>query len=231
MKKNRIKTSAVIVAGGVGSRMKSDIPKQFMEVLGKPVIAYTINAVSLCKDIDEIVVVTLPEYIVFCKDVVDEFGFKKVSKIICGGSTRQESVYNGLCEINKDAEIVVIHDGARPLIEPDAISNSIHMAIQHGCSAVGVKMKDTIKLVSVDGYIESTADREKLWQVQTPQTFKKDIIISLYENLLDSDKVFTDDCMLAESEGYKIKMVEGSYENIKITTPQDIFIMKGLLGE
>ena len=231
MKINRFKTSAIIVAGGVGNRMNSDIPKQFLEVLGKPVIAYTINAISKCKDIDEIVLVTLPDYIVFCKDIVDEFQFSKVSKIVCGGATRQESVYNGLREMSEDTDVVVIHDGARPLIEPDVIRESVLSALEFGCAAVGVKMKDTIKVVDADGYIVSTADREKLWQVQTPQTFRKEIIKSLYEDASNSSKQFTDDCMLAESVGYRVKMIEGSYENIKITTPQDIFIMKGLLGE
>lgn len=231
MKTNRVKTSAIIVASGVGSRMKTDIPKQFLEVFGKPIIAYTINAISNCTNVDEIVVVTLPDYIVFCNDVVNEFNFKKVSKIICGGSTRQESVRNGLLELSDDTDVVVIHDGARPLVEPDIIKDSVHSALKFGCAAVGVKMKDTVKVVDSDGYILSTADREKLWQVQTPQTFKKDIILSLYKNLESSDIQFTDDCMLAEAAGYKVKIIPGSYENIKITTPQDIFIMKGLLGE
>lgn len=231
MKTNRVKTSAIIVAGGVGNRMNSDIPKQFLEVLGKPIIAYTINAISICKDIDEIVLVTLPDYIVFCKDIVDEFQFNKVSRIVCGGTTRQESVHNGLRELSDDTDVVVIHDGARPLVDPDIISESVHSTLKFGCAAVGVKMKDTIKVVDSDGYIVSTADREKLWQVQTPQTFKKDVILSLYEYASNSNEQFTDDCMLAEAAGYKVKMIEGSYENIKITTPQDIFIMKGLLGE
>jgi len=228
MSKSRVKTTAVIVAGGVGNRMNSDMPKQFIEVLGKPIIAYTINALSKCTDIDEIIIVTLPEYLVFCKDVVEHFGFTKVTKIISGGSTRQESVRNGVKEIANDTDIVVIHDGARPMIDVDTVSLCINSAIEYGCSAAGVKMKDTIKVVSNDNFIEYTADREKLWQVQTPQVFKKEIISALHEN---ADIFATDDCSLAEKAGYKVKMVEGKYENIKITTPQDIYIMKGLLGE
>lgn len=229
MKSSRVKTAAIIVAGGVGSRMNSDIPKQFVEVLGKPIIAYTINALSLCKDIDEIIIATLPDYLVFCKDIVDTFGFKKVTKIIRGGDTRQESVYNGLKEIGDNIDIVAIHDGARPMIDADTITKCINAAYEHGAAAAGVKMKDTVKVVDAAEFIEYTADREKLWQVQTPQVFKKDIICSLHANAADSNA--TDDCILAEKAGYKVKLIEGRYENIKITTPQDIYIMKGLLGD
>ena len=229
MKRGRVKTTAIIVAGGVGNRMNSDIPKQFIEVLGKPIIAYTINSLSKCHEIDNIIIVTLSDYLVFCKDVVEEFGFKKVSKIVRGGKTRQESVLNGLKELDDDVDIVVIHDGARPMIDEETISSCIESACEFGCAAVGVKTKDTLKLVNCDGFIEGTADRENLWQVQTPQVFRKDIIVSVHASA--DDKTATDDCMLAENAGYKVKMVEGKYENIKITTPQDIYIMKGLLGE
>lgn len=231
MRKSRVKVAAIIVAGGVGSRMNSDIPKQFVDVLGKPIISYTINSISKCDAIDEIIIVTLPDYLVFCKDIVDVFGFKKVSKIICGGATRQESVYNGLKEIGDDVDIVVIHDGARPLIDTDTVAKCISAACEYGCSAAGVKMKDTVKVVNDNCFIEYTADREKLWQVQTPQVFKKDIIYSLHTQAAENGFSATDDCILAENAGYKVMMVEGLYENIKITTPQDIFIMKGLLGD
>lgn len=231
MKRSRVKATAIIVAGGVGNRMNSDIPKQFIEVMGKPIIAYTINSLSKCDEISEIIIVTLNDYLVFCKDIVDEFAFKKVSKIVCGGKTRQESVFNGLKEIDDNVDIVVIHDGARPMIDPETVSECIANACEFGCAAVGVKTKDTLKVVSPDGFIESTADREKLWQVQTPQVFKKDIICSVHIEAAANINTATDDCMLAENAGYKIKMVEGKYENIKITTPQDVYIMKGLLGE
>lgn len=230
MKRGDFKVTAIVVAGGVGNRMNSDIPKQFIDVMGKPIIAYTINSLSKCSLIDEIIVVTLQEYLVYMKDVVDAFGFKKVAKIVCGGSSRQESVYNGLKEVSDDTDIVAIHDGARPMIDDGVISECIIAAKEFGCAAVGVKMKDTIKSVDSNGFIEFTADREKLWQVQTPQIFKKEIICSLHEKYIENP-ISTDDCFLAEQDGYKVKMVEGKYENIKITTPQDIHIMKGLLGE
>ena len=229
MRRNRIKTVAIIVAGGVGSRMNSDIPKQFVEVLGKPIIAYTINSFSKCNDIDEIIIVTHKDYLVFTKDIVDAFGFKKVTKIVCGADSRQSSVYKGLQELDDDAQIVAIHDGARPMISTSVISNCISAAQEYGCAAVGVKMKDTIKAVDDEGFIKGTVDREKLWQIQTPQVFKKDIILDLHSSNVNC-ALATDDCILAELAGYKVKIVDGDYENIKITTPQDIYIMEGLLG-
>ena len=230
MKKTCLKATAIIVAGGTGSRMGSEIPKQFLEVLGKPVISYTLNAFSKCDEITDIIIVTLPEYLMYCKDIVDTFGFKKVRTIVPGGCNRCESVRNGLKEVKDDCEIVAVHDGVRPMIEPKVISNAIITASEYGCAAVGVKMKDTIKVADNNGFISHTADRDMLWQIQTPQVFKKDIINALYEDFSNDSIVATDDCFLAEQAGYKIKIVEGSYENIKITTPQDIYIMKGLLG-
>jgi len=230
MKKAFNKSTAIVVASGTGSRMGSEIPKQFIEVMGKPIISYTLNSLSKCSDIDDIIIVTLPEYLVYCKDVVDAFNFKKVSKIVCGGQTRSQSVFNGLNELDDSCDMVVIHDGVRPLIDSDTISKCISAAVRYDCAAVGVRMKDTIKFVD-DGFIEGTVDREKLWQIQTPQVFKKDLILSFYKNADINSISATDDCALAERAGYKIKIVKGKYENIKITTPQDIFIMKGLLGE
>lgn len=230
MKKICLNTTAIIVAGGTGSRMGSEIPKQFIEVMGKPIISYTINAFSKCDEVTDIIIVTLPEYLVYCKDIVDSFNFKKVSKIVSGGNSRSESVYNGLKELKDDCQIVAIHDGVRPMITPETVSATVSAAFEYGCAAVGVRMKDTIKVADDNGFIKHTADRDKLWQIQTPQTFKKNIIKSLYENYLKNGHTATDDCFIAEQAGYKIKIVEGSYENIKITTPQDIYIMKGLLG-
>lgn len=231
MKKSSVKTTAIVVAGGTGSRMGCEVPKQFIEIAGKPILAYTLNALSKCELITDIIIVTLPDYIVFCKDIVDAFGFNKVSKIVSGGDTRSRSVFNGIKEVGDDCDIIAIHDGVRPLIDPDTVSACINSANECGCAAVGVKMKDTVKVCDGDGFIEGTADREKLWMIQTPQAFKKDIIYTLHKEANEKNLSYTDDCLLAETKGYKIKIVEGKYENIKVTTPQDIYIMKGLVGE
>lgn len=231
MKKSSFNATAIVVAGGTGTRMGGDIPKQFIEVFGKPIISYTLNALSKCTDIRDIIIVTLPEYIVYCNDIVNTFGFDKVKKIVCGGDSRSRSVFNGLKEVEDDCNIVAIHDGVRPLIDCDTVSACIRSAAEYGCAAVGVKMKDTVKVCDEKGFIKGTADREKLWMIQTPQVFKKDIIYALHQEANEKKLSYTDDCLLAEAKGYKLKIVEGKYENIKITTPQDIYIMKGLIGE
>ena len=226
-KKKREKISALIVAGGVGSRMGADIPKQFVEVLGKPVIAYTIDAFECNKDVDEIVIVTLEDYIVFCKDVVDSFNFSKVKSIISGGKTRQESVYNGLKEIT--GEYVLIHDGARPLVSQAVITSCINTLLSGCACAVGVKVNDTLKIADNDKVIKSTPDRAHMYAVQTPQCFKTEEIIKAHKSAAESGFSGTDDAMLYERIDGKIKISEGDYSNIKITTPIDIAVMEAYL--
>ena len=226
-KKKEKKISALIVAGGVGNRMGSDVPKQFIEVLGKPVIAYTIEAFEKSDCIDEIVIVTLEDYIVFCKDIVDSFGFSKVKSIISGGKTRQESVYNGLKEIT--GEYVLIHDGARPLVSQEVIKNCVYTVTTYGACAVGVKVNDTLKIADDNKIIKGTPDREHIYAIQTPQCFKTEEIISAHKSAMESGFSGTDDAMLYERLGGNIKIVYGDYSNIKITTPIDIAVMEAYL--
>lgn len=226
-KKKKPKVSALIVAGGVGNRMGASVPKQFIEVLGKPVIAYTLDAFSNNNDIDEIVVVTLEEYIVFCKDIVEAFGFKKVKSIICGGATRQESVYNGLLEVT--GEYVLIHDGARPLVSQGVINECIATVISKSACAVGVKVKDTLKIADDEKIIKATPDREHIYAIQTPQCFKTEDILNAHKVAIETSFFGTDDAVLYEKIGGKIMIVEGEYTNIKITTPIDLAVMETYL--
>lgn len=229
-RKKSAPVSAIVVAGGKGERMGGEVPKQFMEVMGKPVLSYTIHALSACPEISEIIIVTLGDYLVFCKDLVDEFRFQKVSKIICGGKQRQDSVYNGLLELSEDVRYVAVHDGVRPLVEPGIVSACIAAAKQHGAAAAAVKSKDTVKITDNEQMITATADRETLWFVQTPQVFERELLLEAHRSAIEAQVHATDDCMLVERLGRPIKLVEGNYENIKITTPQDLFIMEGLLN-
>lgn len=226
-KKKKEKISALIVAGGVGSRMGADIPKQFLEILGKPVIAYTIEAFEKSDCIDEIVIVTLEEYIVYLKDIADSFGFSKVKKIVAGGSTRQESVYKGLMEIT--GEYVLIHDGARPLVSQEVIENCVCTVTTNSACAVGVKVNDTLKIADDNKFITATPDREHIYSIQTPQCFKTEEIINAHESALKSGFSGTDDAVLYERLGKKVKIVEGDYSNIKITSPIDISIAEAYL--
>lgn len=212
----------VIVAAGTGSRMKKDINKQFIKLNDKEIIAHTIDKFYNNKNIDDIVVVIREdeeEY--FNENIKDKYGFTNL-KIAYGGKERQDSVFNGIKSLNKECEIVLIHDGARPFVTNDIIKRSIKEASEHNAIVVGVKVKDTIKVVSDNGNIMDTPDRSYLWCVQTPQVFKYDIITKAYEDAYDKDYYGTDDAMLVERIGYNVKMIEGSYNNIKITTQEDL---------
>lgn len=212
----------VIVAAGTGSRMKKDINKQFIKLNNKEILAHTIDKFYNNENIDDIVVVIKKdeeEY--FNKNIKDKYGFINI-KLAYGGNERQDSVFNGIKLLKKECDIVLIHDGARPFVTDDIIKKSINEANNHNAIVVGVKVKDTIKVVNDDGNIVDTPNRSYLWAVQTPQVFKYDIITKAYEYAYNNNYYGTDDAMLVERIGYNVKMIEGSYNNIKITTQEDL---------
>jgi 2-C-methyl-D-erythritol 4-phosphate cytidylyltransferase len=212
----------IIVAAGTGSRMKKDINKQFIKLNSKEIIAYTIDKFYNNENIDDIVVVIKKdeeEY--FTENIINKYKFENI-KIAYGGAERQDSVYNGIKKLEKNCNIVLVHDGARPFITSNIIKNSIEQAKEHNAVVVGVKVKDTIKVVSEDGNIVDTPNRSYLWSVQTPQVFKYEIITKAYQDAYNNNYYGTDDAMLVERIGYNVKMVEGSYDNIKITTQEDL---------
>ncbi|MBP3906617.1 MAG: 2-C-methyl-D-erythritol 4-phosphate cytidylyltransferase [Peptostreptococcaceae bacterium] len=212
----------VIVAAGSGSRMKRDINKQFIKLDGKEIIAYTIEKFYKSEDIDDIVIVIKEnEEKYFIENIINKYGFDNI-KLAYGGKERQDSVYNGIKKLNRNCEIVLIHDGARPFVNEDIIKNSIEEAKENNAVVVGVPVKDTIKVVDSDGNIVDTPNRSLLWSVQTPQSFKYEIITKAYEYAYSNDYYGTDDAMLVEHIGYNVKMIEGSYDNIKITTEEDL---------
>ena len=222
-----MKITAVIVAGGKGTRMGADKNKVFLKILGREVLYYTISAFEKNDKIDDIIVVTGKNDIEECQILVDKYGIKKVSYITEGGATRQESVMNGLKKA--EADIVLIHDGARALVTDDEINNSVADCIKFSAAAVGVKCKDTLKSADNDGFIAGTVDREKTFMIQTPQVFYLDKILDMHQKALDENFVATDDCMIAEHYGVKIKISDGSYDNIKLTTPEDMIIGERIL--
>ena len=228
-KQPKPKISAVIVAAGNGARMGTDCPKQFLTVFDKPIIAYTLQKFCDCDYVDSIVLVTQSDYIPLCRRICTSYGFDKVKVITEGGATRRESVANGLAQLPDDCEYVMIHDGARPLIDADMLEKSVTAAIENGAAAVGVRVKDTIKYSDDGKYITQTVDRSRLWQIQTPQMFEKNLIVGCHDRAARENIDATDDCMLAEKCGVKVAIVEGKYENIKITSPADLYIMQGLL--
>ena len=218
--KENIYVSAVIVSAGNSTRM-GGINKQFLEINNMPVIAHTIKAFDSLDAINEIVVVTRECDIADVVSLIEKYNFKKVSSVVSGGETRQLSVYNGVINTSHSADYVAIHDGARPLVSDSVIINTLNNAFEFDAAATGVKVKDTVKVVDVNDNIVDTPDRTYMRFIQTPQIFKKSLYIDAV-NTVENSKNFTDDCMLLEAYGKKVKFVDGDYENIKITTPEDV---------
>ena len=220
----------VIVAAGTGSRMNMGINKQFIKLEGKEIIAYTIEKFYNNSNIEDIVVVVKEdESEFFKKEILDKYNFKNV-KIAYGGKERQDSVYNGLKLLDEKCDVVLIHDGARPFVSDKIIDKSIEEAKEHKAIVVGVPVKDTIKVIDNDKNMVDTPNRSVLWAVQTPQTFDYNILIDAYKDAFKNKFYGTDDAMLVERIGYKVKMLEGSYNNIKITTQEDLNIGSQILS-
>ena len=222
-----MKISAIIVAGGRGRRMGADINKVFLPLCGKEILSYTLTAFEACDKIDEIVVVTGSDDISRVKDIVKREKLKKVTEITEGGKERQDSVYNGLCAAA--GELAVIHDGARCLITPDEISSVIDDAVKYGAAALGVTVKDTLKAIDERGNITDTIDREHTVQIQTPQVFPAADIKTMHEAVSVRGIAVTDDCSVYEYFGKTVHVTIGSYDNIKLTTPEDIIIGEQIL--
>lgn len=222
----RIKTTAIILSAGSGKRMNSNIAKQYLEIKDKPIIVYTIEK-FLFQDIDEVIVVTKKDDLEFFEKLISGEQFKNI-KLVIGGRERSESVFNALKDISEDTEIVIIHDGVRPFIKREVIKENINSAKKYGAVITAVKTKDTIKIVQ-DNKIKETPNRENLYMAQTPQTFRKDIIKRAY-NEFKIDEKATDDSVLVENIGIDVHIVEGSYENIKITTKEDLIIAEAIIN-
>jgi len=224
--------SAVIVAGGQGRRMNLDINKQYIEIIDKPILTWTLEVFEECDEVDEIVLVVNEVDIMLCKkNIIDKYQIEKVTAIVAGGKERQNSVYNGLISVNSKCDIVLVHDGARPFILEDSITAGIEAAIEFDASVTAVPVKDTIKISNKDGFVNDTLDRSVLWSAQTPQTFRLDIILEAYKKAFSEGFLGTDDSVLVERVGIVPKLVMGSYDNIKITTLEDLAIAEAIISQ
>jgi 2-C-methyl-D-erythritol 4-phosphate cytidylyltransferase len=218
-----MKADAVIVSAGKGLRFMEGKKKQFTFLGGKPILAHTLGKFETCSLIRSIRLVVGQEDMDYClKEIVEKYGFQKVSKIVPGGKRRQESVKNGIDALPKDGDIVVIHDGVRPLVSQTMIEDSIHSAARYGAVVFAVPVKETIKMSNPDGTVLKTLDRESLWQIQTPQTFQVGVIREAHSRAIEDGFVGTDDASLVERLGGRVHILTGSYTNIKITTPEDL---------
>ena len=218
--------SAVVVAAGSSTRMGTD--KLMLTLGGIPVIVRTLKAVEAAPSVDEIILVTREDMMVPLSQLCQEFALTKVTKVIRGGKTRTESVRLGTLEASGDAQVIAIHDGARPLVTTEIIENAIAQALESGAAAPAVPVKDTIK-VAQKGVVESTPDRASLFAVQTPQVFEASLIRAALQKALDDGAKLTDDCSAVERLGMKVVLTEGNVRNLKLTTPEDILTAEALL--
>lgn len=221
--------SVIIVAAGSGKRMNMDINKQFIKLNKKEIIAHTIDVFYKNKNVDEIIVcIKKEEEEIFKDKIINKYSFKNI-KIAYGGKERQDSIYNGLKCLDDKCDIVLIHDGARPFVDDRIINESIKVAREKKAVVVGTPVKDTIKVVC-DGIINDTPNRVNLWSAQTPQVFEYKLITRAYEEAYENNYYGTDDSMLVENIGQEVTMIMGSYDNIKITSPEDISIGEQILS-
>ncbi len=218
----------IVLAAGQGKRMKAGKNKQFIDLEGKPVIIHTLSVFETdpwCKEIK--LVINEKEKDIF-KELLDQYPIQKIKEIVIGGVERQDSVYNGLTSL-KSAEIVLVHDGARPFISREVIHNLVETASKEGAAIVGVPVKDTIKRVSREGVVEETVERSSLWSIQTPQAFRYPILKEAHEIAKTENYLGTDEASLVERIQVPVHIVEGEYENFKLTTPEDLLLAKAFL--
>lgn len=222
-------TTAIIVAAGKSERMGTGTDKAFLSLGNRPVVAWSLIAFERCPDIDRIVLVVRKEQQVAAKAVARMFGIAKLIAIVPGGNKRQESVQAGLAACDVDTRFVVVHDGARPCVTPDVISEVVKLAKRVGAATVGRRMTDTVKRVEKGTAVSGTEDREKLWAVQTPQAFNFRTLTNAYKNLGKNE--VTDDCQAVELAGETVRIFENRAPNFKITTVEDLQIASALLAK
>ena len=213
--------------------MGTSIKKQFIKLKEKEVLAHTIEVFNGLEEIEEIIVVTGEEDIEKVRmEIVEKYEYSKVSKVVAGGKERQDSVYNGLVATDEDIEYVMVHDGARPFITKEVLKRAIEKTIECKATIVAVPVKDTIKVIKTEtGVVEDTPPREKLWAVQTPQSFEKQLLIEAYKVANKRGLQVTDDSMVVEAYGKEVQVVLGDYNNIKITTQEDLVIGESILNK
>ena len=224
MYKNQ-KVAVIIAAAGKGKRLGAPVPKQYLKIGGEYIIAKTIKAFEKIDEVDYIFVVTNEDYIETCREIVSDKGFAKVERIIAGGETRQDSVFNAIQEINTrkpGVSLVLIHDGARPFVREGVVLDVIKETYRTGAAAACVAMKNSIRRAGTDPLSSESVDRKDYYSVQTPQGFRKSILIESYEKAYDDSFTGTDDASIVERAGYAISIVDGDYGNIKITTKEDL---------
>ena len=223
--------TAIVLAAGRSTRMGGGANKQFIELLDKPLIYFSLAAFEQCDAVDAVILVRRPDYAKPAEQIVQQFGFKKVAALVDGGLERQNSVWNGLEKCDAQTEIVAVHDGARPLVTPGLIAATVASAVAHGTGIAATKIVDTIKEANDDRTVNRTVDRTKLWAVQTPQTVQFALLRQAYGRVMEKGVVVTDEAAAVEMLGKPVHLVETPFLNLKITTPNDLAIAEALLRQ
>lgn len=219
----------IVVAAGKSERMGPDVDKAFLSLGTQPLLAFSLQAYEQCQDIDSVVLVVRKDRVEQVRTLVKLYGCAKVQKIVAGGKTRQESVSNGMKELPKEATVVSVHDGARPCVTPELISETVRTAKKYGSGVAAVKISDTIKEVRTGVIVSKTIDRTLLWIAQTPQTFKIDLLVKGYAAARKKRIEATDESSAVELVSHEVRLVPAPWSNIKITYPEDLAIAKTLL--
>jgi 2-C-methyl-D-erythritol 4-phosphate cytidylyltransferase len=223
--------TAIVAAGGSGERMRSRTPKVFMNISGVPIIFHTLSLLSGIPEIKDMVIALHPKLIPsFQKRLKQAHARYRLAAVVGGGKTRPASVANALRALPEQCNVVCIHDAVRPNAKPDLISKAIRRAHRSGAAILAAPVKDTVKRVAKDGHIRGTVDRRQLYLAQTPQVFRKEILLKAYRKRKDLRKAPTDDAELVEALGEKVYIIPSDYDNIKVTTPHDLFLLEGKLG-
>ncbi len=223
MMQERPKVYAVIPAAGIGSRVGGATPKQFLRLEEKPILVHTVQRFELSPDVDEIALAVPEEAIAEVEQLVTRYRLNKVSKIVAGGEKRQDSVHNIVKKLDFQAnDIILVHDGVRPFVQSAKITELVQICRDHDAAVLAVQPKDTMRRSNGGGFFDQMLDRSALWLIQTPQAFKASVLLKAFERALKDRFYSTDEAALVERLGVKIKIVEGSYDNIKITTKEDL---------
>ena len=218
-----MKTVVIIPAGGTGRRMGGEIPKQYLSLAGIPILVHTLREFQRSPFVDEIILV-VPEGDVtdVRRDLVERYDLAKVSLVVAGGRERQDSVRNALMHVRDEHEIILVHDGVRPFVTGALIERTVAGAKEFGAAVPGIPVRDTVKAADATGRVVKTVQREGLWLVQTPQAFRREVILAAYERASADGFYGSDDASLVERTGIPVRMIPGDADNIKVTTPEDL---------
>ena len=226
------RVAALIPAAGSGERMGGQVAKPFLQLNGREILAHTLDVFERTAVINDVWVIVGAANLAACRQgIVERYGFKKVRDVVAGGASRQESVWRGLCRVDPAVDLVVVHDGVRPFVTETVLQATLACAAEHGAAVSAIPLSDTLKRVSPQGEVEGTVPRENLWRTQTPQAFRRQLLVTAHQQARERNLCATDDAGLLESLGHPVRVVQGLEGNIKITTPDDLNLSERLLGE